>query len=54
MSNIKKEWSNIFQDADKKILKLNKNDITSEIKAYRKTKHKKTTDQLMKSQNFSR
>jgi len=46
MPNIKKEWNSIFQNVDKKILKLSENDIVSEIKAYRKTKHKKTKDNL--------
>jgi|GEM_PF-6169771 len=40
MSNVKKEWNSIFQNVDKKILKLNENNITSEIKAYRKIKNK--------------
>lgn len=40
--DIKKEWNSIFQSMDKKGLKLNKNDVAAEIKAYRKTKRKKT------------
>ncbi|MGI0062376.1 MAG: AbrB/MazE/SpoVT family DNA-binding domain-containing protein [Nitrosotalea sp.] len=44
MPDIKKEWNNIFQSVDKKSLKLDENDIASEIKTYRKTKHKKTRD----------
>lgn len=39
--DIKKEWSNIFQGMDRKGLKLGEDDITAEIRAYRKTKHKK-------------
>lgn len=42
--DIKKEWNNIFQSMDKKGLKLNENDVAAEIKAYRKTKRKKTRD----------
>ncbi len=41
MPDIKKEWNSIFQSMDKKGLKLDENDIAAEIKAYRKTKHKK-------------
>lgn len=39
--DIKKEWKSIFKSMDKKSLKLNENDISAEIKAYRKAKHKK-------------
>jgi AbrB family looped-hinge helix DNA binding protein len=42
MPDIKKEWNNIFQSVDKKNLKLDENNIASEIKSYRKTKHKRT------------
>ncbi|MGI0065377.1 MAG: AbrB/MazE/SpoVT family DNA-binding domain-containing protein [Nitrosotalea sp.] len=44
MPDIKKEWNNIFQSMNKKNLKLDENNIASEIKVYRKTKHKKTRD----------
>ncbi|HEV2193810.1 MAG TPA: AbrB/MazE/SpoVT family DNA-binding domain-containing protein [Nitrosopumilaceae archaeon] len=39
--DIKKEWNSIFQSIDKKGLKLDEKDVATEIKAYRKTKHKK-------------
>ena len=39
--DIKKEWNSIFQSMNKKGLKLDENDIATEIKAYRKAKHKK-------------
>ena len=42
--DIKKEWNSIFQSIDKKGLKLDENNIAAEIKAYRKTKHKKARD----------
>jgi AbrB family looped-hinge helix DNA binding protein len=42
--DIKKEWKNIFQNMDKKGLKLDESDVVTEIKAYRKTKHKKAKD----------
>ena len=41
MPDIKKEWNSIFQSMKKKGLKLEENDITTEIKAYKKSKHKK-------------
>jgi AbrB family looped-hinge helix DNA binding protein len=41
MPDITKEWNRIFQKMEKKNLKLDNNDIVSEIKAYRKIKHKK-------------
>jgi AbrB family looped-hinge helix DNA binding protein len=40
--DIRKEWNRLFQKMDKKNLKLDDNDIVSEIKTYRKIKHKKT------------
>ena len=40
--DIKKEWNRIFQNMDKKDLKLDENNVAAEIKVYRKTKHKKT------------
>lgn len=42
--DVKKEWNNIFQSIDKKGLKLGENNVAAEIKAYRKTKHKKARD----------
>ncbi|HEX9844957.1 MAG TPA: AbrB/MazE/SpoVT family DNA-binding domain-containing protein [Candidatus Nitrosotenuis sp.] len=42
MPDVKKEWNRIFQRMDKKGLKLDESDVTKEIKAYRKVKHKKT------------
>ncbi|MDE1765067.1 MAG: AbrB/MazE/SpoVT family DNA-binding domain-containing protein [Thaumarchaeota archaeon] len=39
--DVKKEWNNILQSIDKTGLKLEENDVATEIKAYRKTKHKK-------------
>ena len=42
--DVKKEWKSIFQSMDKKSLKLDENDVAAEIKAYRKTKRKKTRD----------
>lgn len=39
--DIKKEWKSIFQSIGKKGLKLDENDVATEIKEYRKTKHKK-------------
>ena len=42
--DVKKEWNNIFQSIDKKGLKLDENDVATEIKTYRKTKHKKARD----------
>jgi AbrB family looped-hinge helix DNA binding protein len=42
LPNIKKEWSDIFQNMGKKGLQLEENDILSEIKSYRKTRQKKT------------
>lgn len=44
LPDIKKEWNSIFQSMGKKGLKLDERDITTEIKAYRKTKHKKARD----------
>ena len=41
MPDIKKEWNSIFQSMKKKGLKLEENDIATEIKAYKKSKHKK-------------
>lgn len=40
--DIKKEWKSIFQSIHKKGLKLDENNVATEIKAYRKAKHKKT------------
>jgi len=42
--DIKKEWKSIFQSINKKSLKLDEKDVAAEIKAYRKTKHKKARD----------
>ncbi|MDE2590540.1 MAG: AbrB/MazE/SpoVT family DNA-binding domain-containing protein [Patescibacteria group bacterium] len=42
--DVKKEWSNIFQKMDKKGLDRDESDVASEIKAHRKSKHKKATD----------
>lgn len=41
--DIKKEWSSIFKNMDKKGLKLDEDDVVSEIKAHRKEKRKKAT-----------
>jgi AbrB family looped-hinge helix DNA binding protein len=43
MPDVKKEWNRIFQRMDKKGLKLDESDVTKEIKAHRKVKHKKTS-----------
>lgn len=42
--DIKKEWDSIFKGINKKGLKLDENDIESEIKSYRKAKHKKASN----------
>ncbi len=43
MPDIKKEWKNIFQNMDKKHLRLDEKEIAKEIKSYRKEKRKKST-----------